>query len=224
MEHVLALYHRPHDLAEPVICFDERPCFLIGDTVVPLPMRRGAPKREHYEYEKLGSCVLMVAVDPKDGWRFARVYARRRKQEYAQFMNGLAEACAARAEAMGRPEIRRVHLVQDNLNTHHAGAFYENFGAARAHELEQLYQFHYTPKGGSWLNMAELELSAIARQCLARRIASQAVLEREVLALVEERNEKGVTLRWQFSVQDARQTFGKHYRAVHPDNAIYEKT
>jgi len=219
MEHLLALYRRSYDPAEPVVCFDERPCFLIGDTVVPLPMSGGTPKREHYEYEKLGSCVLMVAVDPKAGWRFARVFQRRRKQEYAQFMKALADDYAAR-----RPEVRRVHLVQDNLNTHHAGSFYENFDAETAHDLEQFYQPHYTPKKGSWLNMAEIELSAIVRQGLSRRIASQEVLEREVLALACERNEKRIRIDWQFSVEAARKKFNRHYRAAHPDNAKYQRT
>lgn len=219
MEHLLSLYNRPYDPTEPVVCFDERPCFLIGDTAVPLPMRTGSPKREHYEYEKLGSCVLMVAIDPTAGWRFARVFKRRRKQEYAQFMKALADHYRTH-----RPEVRRVHLVQDNLNTHHASAFYEQFDAETAHGLEQFYQFHYTPKGGSWLNMVEIELSAISRQCLARRIASQAELEREVLALAKERNEKKIKIQWQFSVETARQKLNRHYQAAHPNNAVYQKT
>jgi hypothetical protein len=219
MEHLLSLYNRPYDPAEPVVCFDERPCFLIGDTVVPLPMSEGKPKREHYEYEKLGSCVLMVAVDPAAGWRFAKVFQRRRKQEYAQFMKELMDHYQAH-----RPEVRRVHLVQDNLNTHHAGSFYEQFDAETAHGLEQLCRFHFTPKGASWLNMVEIELSAIVRQCLSRRIASQEVLEREVMALVRERNEKQITIRWQFSVETARQKLNRHYRTAHASNAMYQRT
>lgn len=219
MEHLLALYRRPYDPAEPVICFDERPCFLIGETVVPLSMISGSPKREHYEYEKLGSCVLMVAVEPLAGRRFTMVFQQRRKQEYAQFMEALAAFCRK-----NHPETRRVHLVQDNLNTHHAGSFYEQFDAETAHGLEQFYQFHYTPKGASWLNMAEIELSAISRQCLSRRIACQSVLEREVLALSRERNEKQVAIQWEFSVETARQKLNRHYRAAHPGNATYQRT
>lgn len=219
MEHLLALYRRSYDPAEPVVCFDERPCFLIGDTVVPLPISEGQSKREHYEYEKLGSCVLMVAVDPKTGWRFTRVFKQRRKQDYAQFMKELADDYRAH-----RPEVRRVHLVQDNLNTHHAGSFYENFDAETAHDLEQFYPFHFTPKGASWLNMVEIELSAISRQCLARRIASQEMLEREVLALTQKRNEKQITIQWAFTVESAREKLNRHYRAAHPDNAMYQKT
>ena len=215
MEHLLALYRRPYDRDEPVVCFDERPCFLIGDTLVPLAMKAGASKREHYEYEKIGSCVLMIAVEPLSGRRFARVMGQRRKQDYAQFMKELA---------FEYPQARRIHLVQDNLNTHHAGSFYEQYEAETAFALEQFYQFHFTPKGASWLNMAEIELSALVRQCLCRRIASQRVLEREVLALVRERNEKRIKIRWQFSVATARGKLNRHYRAAHANNAKYQET
>lgn len=215
MEHLLALYARPYNRGEPVLCFDERPCFLIGDTVVPLPMRAGKPKREHYAYEKLGSCVLMIAVEPLTGRRFARVFKQRRKREYAQFMYELAQQY---------PEAKRIHVVQDNLNTHHAGSFYENYSAEEAFALEQLYAFHYTPKSASWLNMAEIELSAISRGCLSRRISSQTELEREVMALVKERTEKRIKIRWQFSIASARCKLNRHYRRVNEDNAVYQKT
>ena len=167
-------------------------------------MKEEKPKREHYEYEKLGSCVLMVAVDPKAGWRFAKVFERRLKREYARFMKELADYYAA-----SDPEVRRVHLVQDNLNTHHAGAFYEQYDAETAHRLEQFYQFHYTPKKASWLNMAEIEPLAISRQCLSRRIASRELLERGVLALAEKRNEKQIPIVWTFSLETARQKLNR---------------
>ena len=215
MEHLLALYGRPYNPAEPVVCFDERPCFLIGDTLLPLSMGPGKPKREHYAYEKLGSCVLMIAIEPLSGRRFARVFKQRRKQEYAQFMHKLAAQY---------PQAKRIHLVQDNLNTHQAGSFYENYSAEEAFALEQLYAFHYTPKSASWLNMAEIELSAISRGCLSRCLASQEILAREVLALVKERNEKRIKIRWQFSIEAARSKLNRHYRGVNEDNAIYQKT
>lgn len=215
MEHLLTLYGRPYNADEPVVCFDERPCFLIGDTLVPLPMKSGQVKREHYAYQKHGSCVLMVAVEPLTGQRFARVFKQRRKQDYAQFMKELAQQYRG---------VKRIHVVQDNLNTHHAGSFYENYRAEEAFALEQLYGFHYTPKSASWLNMAEIELSALSRGCLSRRIASQEVLEREVLALVQERNAKGIRIRWQFSIEAARSKLNRHYRGVNEDNAIYHKT
>ena len=219
MESLLTLYNRPYEPTEPVVCFDERPCFLVGDTVVPLPMTGGNSKREHYEYEKFGSCVLMIAVDPNAGWRFARVFRQRRKKEYAQFLKELMDHYWTH-----RPEVRRVHLVQDNLNTHHAGSFYEQFDAETAHALQQFYRFHFTPKGASWLNMVEIELSVIIRQCLSRRIADQDTLEREVMALVRERNEKQVPIRWQFSVDTAREKLNRHYRDAYPDNAMYQRT
>lgn len=215
MEHLLALYGLPYNPVEPVVCFDERPCFLIGDTLIPLPMKGGQVKREHYEYEKFGSCVMMVAVEPLAGRRFVRVFTQRRKQDYAQFMKELA---------LQYPGAERIHLVQDNLNTHHAGSFYEQYDAETAFGLEQFYEFHFTPKGASWLNMAEIELSAIVRQCLSRRIASQAVLEREVLTLVDERNDKGIKIHWQFSVETARSKLNRHYRTANEANAKYQKT
>lgn len=215
MEHLLALYRRPYNAQEPVVCFDERPCFLIGDTLMPLPMTNGQVKRQHYAYEKLGSCVLMVAIEPLTGWRFARVFKQRRKREYAQFMQELARHY---------PDAERIHLVQDNLNTHHAGAFYEAFEAETAFALAQRYAFHYTPKSASWLNQVEIELSAISRGCLQRRISSQAAVEREVLALVKERNGKRIKIRWQFSIEAARDKLNRHYRLVNQDNAVYQKT
>lgn len=215
MEHLLALYRRPYNAQEPVVCFDERPCFLIGDTLMPLPMKNGQVARQHYAYEKLGSCVLMVAIEPLTGWRFARVFKQRRKREYAQFMQELASHY---------PNAERIHVVQDNLNTHHAGSFYERFDAATAFALQQRYVFHYTPKSASWLNQVEIELSAISRACLQRRIASQKAVEREVMALVKERNAKRIKIRWQFSIEAARSKLNRHYRSVNQDNALYQKT
>lgn len=215
MEHILALYRRPYNPSEPVVCFDERPCFLIGDTLMPLPMKNGQLKRQHYEYQKLGSCVLMVAIEPLTGWRFAQVFKQRRKSEYAQFMAALARHY---------PEAERIHLVQDNLNTHHLGSFYERFDAETAFALAARYAFHYTPKSASWLNQVEIELSAISRACLQRRISTQEAVQREVLALVKERNAKRIKIRWQFSIEAARRKLNRHYRSVNQDNALYHKT
>lgn len=215
MEHLLALYRRAYTAQEPVLGFDERPCFLIGDTLMPLPMKNGQVKRQHYAYEKLGSCVLMVAIEPLSGWRFARVFKQRRKCEYAQFMAELARYY---------PDAERIHLVQDNLNTHHAGSFYEVFDAETAFALAERYVFHYTPKSASWLNMVEIELSALSRGCLQRRLSSQAAVEREVLALVKERNAKRIKIRWPFSIEAARCKLNRHYRSVNQDNAVYHKT
>ena len=224
MEHPLALNDRPYDPAEPYagvparVCFDERPCFLIGDTVLPLPMDEGRPRREHYEYEKFGSFVLMVGSIRRPGGASLRSSSGAASGEYVQFVKAVASHYAT-----CRPEVRRVHLVQDNLNTQHAGSFYEQFDAATAHGLEQFYQLHYAPRRGSWLNMAEIDISAISRQGLTRRIASQSVLEREVLALTAEHNGKQITIQWQFSGEKARQKLNRDYKAAHPGNIVYQR-
>lgn len=221
MEHLLELYRQPYDKANPVICFDERPCFLIGDVLQPLPMKpgdsrcTGKPKREHYAYEKNGSCHLLVAIEPLTGKRLARVFKRRRKREYALFMQELAELY---------PEAETIHIVQDNLNTHNASSFYQQFVAENAFALQERFQFHYTPKKASWLNMVEIELSAISRQCLNRRIATQDKLEREVLALVKEREQKKIKIDWQFSIEVARDKLNRHYRNVNTKNDVYQRT
>jgi hypothetical protein len=159
MEELLDLYEQPYDADFPQLCFDERPCQLIGHQLVPLPMRPGSPLKEDYQYRRNGTCCVMVAVEPLRGWRMLRVFQHRTKKEYACFMKELA----------GRyPHARRIRLVQDNLNTHSAGSFYEVFAPQEAHRLTAKFEFHYTPKKASWLNMAEIELAALAKQCLDR--------------------------------------------------------
>ena len=219
MEHILGLYSLPYDIGNPVICFDERPCFLIENTLMPIPMKpgdsrcAGKAKREHYAYKKNGSCCLLMAIEPLTGRRLARVFKRRRQQEYAQFMDQLAALY---------PKADHIHLVQDNLNTHQAGSFYTQFIAEKAFALKERFRFHYTPKGASWLNMVEIELSAISRQCLRRRIASQDILEQEVLALVKEREQKKIKINWQFSIEAARSKLNRHYSGINSENAIYK--
>lgn len=185
---------------------------------MPIPMKAsdgrspGKPKRVDYEYTKHGSCALLMAIEPLTGKRHAMVFKQRRKSEYAQFMQQLA---------ILYPEANTIHLVQDNLNTHHAGSFYDHFVAEEAFALQERFAFHYTPKKASWLNMIEIELSAISRQCLNRRIASQQILEQEVLAIVKEREQKQITINWQFSIEAARKKLNRHYLAINNDNAIY---
>jgi len=181
MERLLWLYSLPLDSRFPVVCFDERPCFLIGNTVPGLALKAGQLRKEHYEYAKNGSCALLMATEPLTDQRLARVFDRRTKREYALFLKELA----------GRfPVAEKIRLVQDNLNTHDLSSLYETFPAEEAFVLAQRFEFYPTPKKASWLNMQEIEFSAIARQCLARRIGSRAELEREVLAIVKERVEK----------------------------------
>jgi len=215
MERLLWLYSLPLDARFPVVCFDERPCFLIGDTVSALALKAGSVLKEHYEYEKHGSCALLAALEPKSGKRLAQVYDHRRKREYALFLKELAAQY---------PQAEKIRLVQDNLNTHNLSSLYETFPAQEAFALSQRFEFYYTPKKASWLNMIEIEFSAIARQCLHRRIAAKAELEREVLSLVKERAAKAIKIEWQFSIASARIKLNRHYEQVQPENVRYKET
>lgn len=215
MERLLWLYSLPIDARFPVVCFDERPCFLIGETVSALAMKAGSVGREHYEYEKNGSCALLAAIEPKSGKRLAQVFDQRRKREYALFLKELAAQY---------PEAVKIRLVQDNLNTHNASSLYETFAAEEAFALSQRFEFYYTPKKASWLNMQEIEFSAIARQCLHRRIATKAELAREVGAIVKERAAKAIKIEWQFSITSARTKLNRHYEQVQADNVRYKET
>lgn len=215
MEKLLWLYALPYDPRYPVICFDERPCFLIGEVVAPLALQPGQLRKEHYAYEKLGSCALLAAIEPLTGWRLAQVHAQRTKKEYTYFCQAVARAF---------PDAVKIRLVQDNLNTHTPASFYDWLPADEAFALAERFEFYYTPKAASWLNMIEIEFSALARACLHRRIPCQTKLETEILALVTERAAQKRTINWQFSIQTARTKLNSHYRKLHPDNAKYQKT
>jgi hypothetical protein len=214
MEQILWLYGQPYDPQYPVVCFDERPCFLIGELVAPLAMQSGKVRKEHYAYEKNGSCALLATIEPLTSRRLADVQPQRTKREYALFLKELAEMFPA--------EIK-IRLVQDNLSTHTTNAFYECFSAAEAFALAQRFEFYYTPTSASWSNMIECELSALARLCLNRRIPTIERLKKEVLALIKERSEKKIKIDWQFSIGDARSKMNKHYRGVFADNSIYKE-
>jgi len=214
MELLLWLYALPHDPQYPVVCFDERPCFLIGDRIDPIAMQTGRVLKEHYAYEKLGSCTLFAAIEPLTGFRLAQVHQRRTKKEYTLFCQALA------AEF---PEASKIRLVQDNLNTHDLSAFYENLPADEAQTLADRFEFYYTPKSASWLNMIEIEFSALTRLCLARRIPTIEQLEREVLVIVADRTEKRIKISWQFSLQSARTKLNSHYVKVHSGNRKFKK-
>jgi hypothetical protein len=209
MEQILALYALPYNEQYPVLCFDERPCFLIGEAVAGLEMKAGQAKREHYAYKKNGSCALLMAIEPKSATREAHVFERRTKQEYALFMKALAARY---------PEAVKIRVVQDNLNTHSISSFYEAFSAEAAFALSQRFEFYYTPKSASWLNMIEIEFSALSKQCLNRRIATKEELTTEVIAIVKEREEKGIKIEWQFSIESARGKLNRHYKEVNADN------
>ena len=202
MEDVLDIYEQPYDPKHPVLCFDERPCQLIGDAIVPIPIKPGSPKKEHYEYVRNGTCCVFMAFEPHKGKRFVRVKERRTMVDYADFMKMLANQY---------PEAEAIRLVQDNLNTHTAGSFYEALPPEEAFTLAKRFEYHYTPKKGSWLNMAEIELSALSKQCLDRRIADMKKLSDEVGSWERDRNEIGVTVRWRFNKDKARVKLQRHY-------------
>jgi DDE superfamily endonuclease len=205
MERVLYTYSLPYNPKRPVVCFDERPCFLIGDVLQPIPMTNGKSKREDYQYEKHGSCSVLLAFEPHTGRRWLKVYKQRTAKEYTHFMQFLAKQF---------PDADTITLVQDNLNTHQPGSFYSHLDPHQAFALAQRFYWLYTPKHASWLNMAELEFSALARQCLNRRIPSQPLLEKEALAWAKARNKAKVKISWQFSLQVARDKLQRHYQSV----------
>jgi len=202
MEDVLDLYEQPYDPKHPVICFDERPCQLIGDAIIPIPIKPGSPKKEHYEYIRNGTCCVFLAFEPLAGKRLICVKERRTMVDYADFMRLLADQY---------PEAETILLVQDNLNTHTTGSFYNALPPDDAFQLGRRFEYHYTPKKGSWLNMAEIELSALSKQCLDRRIADMKRLIDEVSAWEQERNAIGATVRWRFNKDNARVKLQRHY-------------
>ena len=172
-------------------------------------MKQGQVKKQHYEYEKNGACCLLAAIEPLTGKRIAEVYDQRRKVEYAEFMQLVAQKF---------PKAKKIRLIQDNLNTHNASSFYEKFDAQTAFELTQKFDFHYTPKKGSWLNVIETEFSALARLCLNRRIPTKEILRNEVLKLIKERENNKVKINWKFSITDARRKMKRHYQIVNNQN------
>lgn len=205
MERVLHSYSLPYNPKRPVLCFDERPCFLIGDVLMPMAMSEGKSKREDYQYSKHGSCCIMLAFEPHTAKRWVKVYAQRTAKEYTDFMQFLSQQF---------PDADAISLIQDNLNTHQGGSFYKHLEAETAFQLSQRFDWVYTPKHASWLNMVELEFSALSRQCLNRRISSQDLLEQEVLAWVKARNDNKVSITWQFSIEAARNKFKRYYQSV----------
>ena len=203
MEDVLYQYQLPYDPDCPLICFDERPCFLIGEVGSILPMSPGQVKRYHYEYEKNGSCCVLLAFEPHTGFRYVEVRARRTAVDYAEFMQNLLTKHYA--------QVNKIRLVQDNLNTHTPGSFYQILPPSAAFDLSQRFELHYTPQKGSWLNMAEIEFAALTKQCLDRRIPDADILQREVLAWADRRNLDRKTVNWTFSQADARNKLQRHY-------------
>ena len=203
MEDVLDLYAEPFKPWQPVVCFDERPCQLLADTRETIPMEPGQPKRYDYEYERHGTCNLFMICQPLAGWRQVKVTARRTKVDFAECMRELVDVHFPHAEV--------IRVVLDNLNTHTPGALYEAFAPEEARRLLRKLEFHYTPKHGSWLNMAEIEISIVSRQCLKQRIGEQAQLRQETVAWVAKRNEQKAMIYWCFDVHQARTKLARLY-------------
>jgi transposase len=214
MERILWLYALPYDPLYPVVCFDERPCFLIGDAVEPIAMSTGQVRKEHYAYEKNGSCALLAAIEPLTGFRLAQVQPRRTKKEFALFCQALAAAY---------PRALKIRLVLDNLNTHDTSAFYENLPADEAFALAQRFEFFFTPKSASWLNMIEIEFSALARLSLHRRIPTIEKLESEIMAIISDRVNKRIKIHWQFSIEKCREKLNARYLVVNDGNSKFKK-
>ena len=196
MEDVLELYHEPYDPLRPVVCFDEGTKQLISETRVSLPMKSGQPQRYDYEYERHGTCNLFVFSEPLIAWRQVDVTDQRTMIDYAHCMKYLVDE--------RYPTAKLIRVVQDNLNTHKAAALYKAFPPEEARRILKRLEFHLTPKHGSWLNIAEIELSVLIRQCLDRRIGDKKTLINEVTAWNSERNLNAKVVDWQFTTSDAR--------------------
>ena len=207
MEAVLDLYEEPHDPLLPVVCFDERPCQLLADVLEPLAGGPGHPERRDHEYERRGTANVLMAFEPLAGRREVEVTERRRGREFAEMVGRLAEEEVY-------PHAERIRLVCDNLSTHTAAAFYGTFPPERARRLARRVEFCYTPVHGSWLNMAEIELSVLSGQCLDQRFDSREALERAVQAWLLERNERCVGVNWQFTTEDARIKLKRLYPVI----------
>ena len=206
MEEVLDVYERPVDLKRPVVCLDERPCFLIGDTQEVIPAKPGQLVRFDYQYVRNGNATVFGLFAPHLGWREMRVTERRTRTEFAECLKYLVD------EAF--PDAEKIVLVMDNLNTHSKASLYHTFPASEAHRIAAKLEWHFTPKHGSWLNAVEIEFAALTKQCLDRRIPDQETLKREVRAWTVERNTRAVKVRWQFTTPQARIKLAAFYPAI----------
>ncbi len=203
MEDVLELYAEPYDPQRPTVNFDETSKQLIKETRTPVPAQPGQPARFDYEYHREGTRNLFLFIEPQAGFRHVTVTPQRTMIDFAHQMKWLVDVAYPKAEV--------IRLVLDNLNTHKAASLYEAFEPAEARRIVKKLEFHYTPKHGSWLNMAEIELSVLQRQCLARRLPDEATLTGEVAAWEKQRNEQQATIDWRFSVTDAREKLKRLY-------------
>jgi len=196
MEDILEVYQRPYDARRPLVCLDETSKQLIAETRVPIAAKPGQPGRHDYEYRRNGTANLFMMFAPLEGWRHVKVTDRHTALDYAQVLKELSDTHF--------PGSEKIVLVQDNLNTHKPASLYEAFPPAEARRLVERFEWHYTPKHGSWLDMAESELGVLSSQCLDRRIPDQQMLKEEVEAWEAERNRKHAKADWQFTTADAR--------------------
>lgn len=205
MEKVLSTYELPYNEEYPVISFDERPCQLIDNIVEPIGPAPGMDKKIDYAYRRNGVCAVLMAIEPLTGKRIVEVVERRTKKEYTEFMQKVSKAY---------PKAKKIKLVQDNLNTHSPSSFYANLAPDKAFALMERFEMIFTPRKASWLNIIEIEFSALSRQCLDRRIGKLEELTNEVLHWTEERNQKKVKITWQFTRKKAREKLGRRYKNV----------
>jgi hypothetical protein len=210
MEDILDLYAQEADPLNPRLCFDERPCLMIGDVTSPIAMQAGKAKKIDYEYLHGQAVVALLAYNMDTGQRHVVISDTKTKMDYAQFFKWLL--------ATHYPTVQSIKLVQDNLNTHTKGAFYKAFPPQEARELTKKLDFHFTPKHGSWLNMAEIEFAALSTQCLSRRIPNKETFVKEVAAWEKRRNEKATKINWSFTAELAREKLERHYKKVYQSN------
>jgi hypothetical protein len=203
MEDILDLYAETYDPRYPTVCFDEHPYQLVGETRVPLPAQNGLPERYDYEYRRNGTCNLFIFFQPQAGWRHVKVTPQRTKQDFAHCMKDLVDTHF--------PGEEKIRVVQDNLNTHTPAALYETFDPEEARRIVRKLDFRYTPKHGSWLNMAEIEISVLQSQCLDRRLKDIETVRSEVASWVVDRNHKKASVDWQFTTSKARYKLQRLY-------------
>lgn len=204
MESLLKLYDKPYDKDSPVICLDEKPYQLLGDTRKSTLPKPGKIAKQDYEYERKGTCSIFVAVEPKGKKRYTKVSRRRTRIDFAHFVYELIALY---------PKAKIINIVLDNLNTHNEKSFVDAFGKEKAKEIMSRIRFYYTPKHASWLNMAEIEISVLARQCLKSRIPSMAILKTKVKCWQDNRNSEKIGINWGFTRKDAKNVFPKLYSA-----------
>jgi transposase len=202
MEKVLEVYKRPYDNSRPVVCMDESPKQLIGETKTPIPAQQGREERYDYEYVRNGVCNIFMSNEPLAGKRYVKITERKTKQDWAIFLEEIAAQY---------PDAEKITLVMDNLETHKPGSLYETYSAVKAKEIWDRFEFIYTPKHGSWLNMAEIELNVLMKQCLSGRIADMQTMKIQADAWQTARNNKNAKINWQFTTEDARIKLKKLY-------------